>query len=187
MTRAKWGMVAIGVCGVWWAVATARAGAEGLTGLDAQLNGTGRIGTFAPQGMQIASPDAGATPAARDPMPAMARANAAAADDGMRDARMTDGGNEVQPTDGAVAACRVEVARRRRVPPAKIAASTVVVRFTIERDGRVRDAEALIAAGTDLEVAACAKRVVSQWVFAKRAKDATVVERTYRFGGSTTR
>src|SRR5437763_1523719 len=79
------------------------------------------------------------------------------------------------------------VARRRRVPPAKIAASTVVVRFTIERDGRVRDAEALIAAGTDLEVAACAKRVVSQWVFAKRAKDATVVERTYRFGGSTTR
>ena len=94
---------------------------------------------------------------------------------------MTDGGNEVQPTDGAVAACRVGIARRRRVPPAKIAASEVVVRFTIERSGRVRDAEALTAAGTDLEVAACAKRVLSEWVFAKRAKDATVVERTYRF------
>ena len=113
----------------------------------------------------------------------MAHLNAAT-DDGARTATVTDGGNEVQPTDGAVAACRVEIARRRRLPPAKIAASEVVVRFTIERSGRVRDAEALTAAGTDLEVAACAKRVLSEWVFAKRAKDATVVERTYRFANA---
>jgi hypothetical protein len=46
----------------------------------------------------------------------------------------------------------------------------------------VRDAEALSADGTDLEVAACAKRVLSEWVFAKRAQGGTVVERTYRFG-----
>jgi hypothetical protein len=180
MSKAKWGTVAIGVCGVWWAFATARVGAEGLAGLDAQLNGTGRIGTYAPQGTHIATPDAGVLSTSRDPVPAMARINAAA-DDGAPAASVTDGGNEVQPTDGAVAACRVEIARRRRVPPAKIAASEVVVRFTIERSGRVRDAEALTAAGTDLEVAACAKRVLSDWVFAKRAKDATVVERTYRF------
>ena len=162
MTKARWGTVAIGVCGVWWAFATARVGAEGLAGLDAQLNGTGRIGTYATQGTHIN----------------------AATDDGARAATVTDGGNEVQPTDGAVAACRVEIARRRRLPPAKIAASEVVVRFTIERSGRVRDAEALTAAGTDLEVAACAKRVLSEWVFPKRAKDATVVERTYRFANA---
>ena len=59
MTKARWGTVAIGVCGVWWAFATARVGAEGLAGLDAQLNGTGRIGTYAPQGTHIATPDAG--------------------------------------------------------------------------------------------------------------------------------
>jgi outer membrane biosynthesis protein TonB len=68
------------------------------------------------------------------------------------------------------------------MPPAKIAAGTVVLRFTIEKSGRVRDAEALSADGTDLEVAACAKRVLSEWVFAKRAQGGTVVERTYRFG-----
>ena len=183
MTKARWGTVAIGVCGVWWAFATARVGAEGLAGLDAQLNGTGRIGTYAPHGTQIAKPDAGGSSTSRDPVPAMAHINAATAD-GARAATVTDGGDEVQPPDGAVAACRVEIARRRRVPPAKIAASEVVVRFTIERSGRVRDAEALTAAGTDLEVAACAKRVLSEWVFAKRPKDATVVERTYRFANA---
>ena len=48
-----------------------------------------------------------------------------------------------------------------------------------ERD---RHAEGL--AGRALEVAACAKRVLSEWVFPKRAKDATVVERTYRFANA---
>jgi hypothetical protein len=176
-------MIAIGVCGAWWAFATARAGAEGLAGLEAQLSGTGRIGTYAPQATHIATPDGGISSTSRDPVPAMARVNTAS-DDGARAARVTDGGDEIQPTDGAVAACRVEIARRRRVPPAKIAASAVVVRFTIERSGRVRDAEALTADGTDLEVAACAKRVLSEWVFAKRTKDATVVERTYHFANT---
>jgi hypothetical protein len=58
----------------------------------------------------------------------------------------------------------------------------VVVRFTIEKSGRVREAEALSAVDTDLEVAACAKRVLSDWKFPKRVRDAeVVVERTYRF------
>jgi hypothetical protein len=183
MSRAKWGMVAVGVCGAWWAFATARVGAEGLAGLDAQLSGTGRIGTYAPHATHIATPDAGVSSMSRDAVPAMTRTSAAT-DDAARGAHVTDGGEEVQPTDGAVAACRVEIARRRRVPPAKVAANAVVVRFTIERSGRVRDAEALTAEGTDLEVAACAKRVLSEWVFAKRAKDATVVERTYRFANA---
>ena len=182
MTRAKWGTVAIGVCGLCWAF-SARVGAEGLAGLDAQLSGTGRIGTYAPQGTHIATPDAGVSSASRDPVPALARVDTDV-NDGARAGHATDGGTEVQPTDGAVAACRIEIARRRRVPPAKIAASAVVLRFTIERSGRVRDAEALTADGTDLEVAACAKRVLSEWVFAKRAKDATVVERTYRFANA---
>jgi len=183
MTKAKWGTVAIGVCGVWWAFATATVGAEGLAGLDAQLSGTGRIGTYVPQGTHIATPDAGVSSTSRDPVPAMARLNAAS-DDDARAATATDGGQEVSSTDGAVASCRVEIARRRQVPPAKVAAGAVVVRFTIERSGRVRDAEALTADGTDLEVAACAKRVLSDWVFAKRAKEATVVERTYRFAAA---
>jgi hypothetical protein len=187
MTKAKWGMVAIGVCGAWWAIATARVAAEGLAGLDAQLNETGRIGVYTPPATHIApgAPDGGNPKAGvtRDPEPVQARIDDAAE----RARHPADGGTLVQPTDSAVAACRVEVARRRRVPPSMIAATTVVLRFTIEPNGRVHNAEALSAPGTDLDVAACAKRVLSEWVFPKRLKDATQVERTYRFVTSASR
>jgi outer membrane biosynthesis protein TonB len=73
------------------------------------------------------------------------------------------------------------VARRRQIPPGKLAAKEVVLRFTVEPDGRVRDAEAVSAPDTDLEVAACAKRVLSEWVFARHHGDAIAVQRTYRF------
>ena len=157
---------------------------EGLAGLDAQLTGTGRIGTLAPEVGHIApASDAGPPPGARDPAPANVRIDDEAAG---RAARAGDRGNwEVGLTEAKVAACHLEVARRRHLPPAKIAAGTVVLRFTIEKTGRVRNAEALSAEGTDLEVAACAKRVLSEWVFAKRAQGGTVVERTYRFGPSS--
>jgi len=59
--------------------------------------------------------------------------------------------------------CRIEVARRRRVAPSRVAAKSVTLRWTIEPSGRVHDAEALLAPQTDTEVAACAKRVISEW------------------------
>ena len=156
---------------------------EGLAGLDAQLTGTGRIGTLAPDLGHIAPASDAGVPPARDPAPANIRIDDEAAG---RAARAGDRGNwEVGLTEAKVAACHVEVARRRQLPPAKIAAGTVVLRFTIEKSGRVRDAEALSADGTDLEVAACAKRVLSEWVFAKRTQGGMVVERTYRFGPSS--
>jgi outer membrane biosynthesis protein TonB len=111
-------------------------------------------------------------------VPAIARLDIETA---ARAARPGDGGAEVALTEAPVAACHIEVARRRHLPLAKVAAGTVVLRFTIEADGRVRDAEALAADRTDLEVAACAKRVLSEWVFAKRAQGNVVVERMYRF------
>jgi hypothetical protein len=162
--------------------------AEGLRGLDEQLSGTGRIGTYTPEAGNIApaSADGGAANAAdraRDAVPALAKIDVEAS---ARAPRTPDGGNgEVRSTEGPVAACHLEVARRRHVPPAKVAAGTVVLRFTIEKTGRVRDAEALSVENTDLEVAACAKRVLSEWVFAKRAQGGTIVERTYRFGPSS--
>ena len=153
---------------------------EGLAGLDAQLTGTGRIGTLAPEVGHIAPASDAGVPPARDPAPANSPHRRRSG--GARGARGDRGNWEVGLTEAKVAACHVEVARRRQLPPAKIAARTVVLRFTIEKSGRVRDAEALSADGTDLEVAACAKRVLSEWVFGKRAQGGTVVERTYRFG-----
>ncbi|HEY7370622.1 MAG TPA: hypothetical protein VIF57_00480 [Polyangia bacterium] len=169
------------------AMISATAWADGLAGLDATLRATGRVGTPAPQaagGLPATTPDAGAPERARDPRQALVRIEDAAAAQAAAATTTTPTAadeEELQRTDGAVVACRVEVARRRRVPPAKVAAGSVVVRFTIEKSGRVREAEALSALDTDLEVAACAKRVLSQWTFAKRARDALVVERTYRF------
>ena len=55
-------------------------------------------------------------------------------------------------------------------------------RFTVEQSGHVRDAEAVSATDTDLEVAACAKRVLSEWVFARHASGEVTVERAYRLG-----
>ena len=49
---------------------------------------------------------------------------------------------ELKQTEVRVGACRVEVARRRQVPPSKVAAGTVRLRFVVEPNGRVHDAEA---------------------------------------------
>ena len=80
-----------------------------------------------------------------------------------------------------LAQCRIEVARRRQVAPARVRAESVTLRWTIDRAGTVHDAEAVSAADTDLEVAACAKRVMSDWIFAKRADGPLTVEWTYKF------
>ena len=186
MRQAGYAILAIAV-GV---AVSGRARAEGLTGLDAKLRGTGRIGTLTPPSSgRIAAgvPDAGPPEHTRDPRQAATRLEdadgATAAETAARVGRSggaTDA--ELQRTDGAVADCRIEVARRRRLPLGKVAAGTVVVRFTIETSGRVREAEALSAVDTDLEVAACAKRVLADWKFPQRARDAeVVVHRTYRF------
>lgn len=184
MKQAGWSIIALGgvvALSTW-------AWADGLTALSGKLRTTGRIG--APQAqpagpMAAAVLDAGPPEETRDPRKAVGRIEAddTAVDATARPARSNGADDEeIRRTDGAVANCRVEVARRRRLPPAKVAAGTVVVRFTIEKNGRVREAEALSAVDTDLEVAACAKRVLSDWKFVKRVRDAeVVVERTYRF------
>ena len=161
---------------------SAPAWGDGLAGLEGKLSGTGRVGTFVPESAMRIAPATDGAPAgtARD-----ARAAAARSDEHVATAAsgaVITGSNdeEIRGTERPVASCRIEVARRRRVPPAKVSADTVVLRFTIEKSGRVHDAEALTAVGTDLEVAACAKRVVSEWVFTKRTQGA-VVERPYRF------
>jgi hypothetical protein len=185
MKQAGWAILAIAMGAVvsTWAWADG-----GLTGLDAKLRATGRIGAPPREpGGRIAAglPDAGAPERTRDPRRALTRieADEGAAEASARPPQSTAADDEeLRRTDAAVADCRVEVARRRRLPPGKVAAGTEVVRFTIEKTGRVREAEALSAIHTDLEVAACAKRVLSDWTFAKRARDAeVVVERTYRF------
>lgn len=180
----KAGGVLMGVV-FWLAASGARAENPqgGLAGLDAAMNGTGRVGDLSPRSEVPVG-------AARIPNDGQALGNAPKATfaGGYREEQRTpsraDGISdlEYQQTEGPVARCRIEVARRRRVPPAQVPAGTVVVRFTVEPSGRVRNAEAVWAANTDLEVAACAKRVLSEWTFGKHASGDIQGEHSYRVG-----
>jgi hypothetical protein len=162
--------------------ASAESATTGLAGLTDQLSSTGRIGVYTPQ------PPGQIAPAIATPMSERDSASRAlqpiSTDHGGNDPVDRRGSlaeEEFAPTEAPVTACRLEVARRRQVSPRKLAAKEVVLRFDVEPDGHVRDAEAVSAPETDLEIAACAKRVLSEWVFAKHAGNPVVVERTYRF------
>jgi hypothetical protein len=178
----KAGSVVLGVAVLWTAGGLVRAEgtSTGLTGLDVEMNGTGRVGD--PWQRSEAAIVAPTVPDA----PAHRRAPAAPAPTPNRSehARPPQGGDlseqEYRQTDVAVGNCRVEVARRRQVAPASLAAGTVLLRFTVEASGRVRNAEAVSETNTDLELAACAKRVLSEWRFAKHAAGEFTVERVYR-------
>ncbi|HLK93999.1 MAG TPA: hypothetical protein VKZ18_29165 [Polyangia bacterium] len=150
---------------------------NGLSGLDRALGDTGRIGVYTPSPAgQIQPPAVEADSAAR---PLEKPAERAAPESSTRRPGLVE--EELRPTEARVGGCRLEVARRRQISPSKLAAREVVLRFTVQPDGRVRDAEAISAPDTDLEVAACAKRVLSEWVFARHHGDPIAVERTYRF------
>jgi hypothetical protein len=178
----KTGGLVVGVV-LWMAAGSARADNSqgGLAGLDAAMNRPGRVGDLAPR----AEVPVGA---ARIPDgQALGNAPKAAAASDRSEERTPTGAAglselEYHQTERPVANCRIEVARRRRVVPAQVSAGTVVLRFTVEPSGRVRDAEAVWAANTDLDVAACAKRVLSEWTFAKHAAGDIQVERSYRVG-----
>jgi hypothetical protein len=157
----------------------AAANADGLAGLDAHLNGTGRIGVLTPRGEnQIAAGASGdLRPRAAQPLEGAPLDTLA-----VRPVQTEAVGEaELRRTEEGVAGCRVEVARRRQVALAKVAAGSLRLRFVVEPNGRVHDAEAVAEKDTDHEVAACAKRILSDWAFGKHAGAAVVVERNYRF------
>jgi hypothetical protein len=163
--------------------ASAEPAATSLAGLDDKLSSTGRIGAYAPPSASqiapgIAPPTSEDDSASRGLQPISPERRSLGVPVDRRGGLAEE---EFTPTDGPVIACRVEFARRRQVAPQKLAAKVVVLRFNVEADGHVRNAEAVSALDTDLEIAACAKRVLSEWVFAKHAGEAIAVERTYRF------
>jgi outer membrane biosynthesis protein TonB len=173
----------MGAVVIWAAGGVARAEVMpgGLAGLDVEMNGTGRIGN--PWQGSDAAVTAPNIPDPSSRQKALATAPRATRGDEDHEPARPRGDlseQEYRQTDVAVANCRVEVARRRQVAPARLAAGTVLLRFTIEGSGRVRDAEAVSETNTDLEVAACAKRVLSDWRFAKHAGGEITVERVYQ-------
>jgi hypothetical protein len=176
MTVRAWGVgLLVALVG---GVAAAEPPTGGLPGLEQELGSTGKIGVYAPRvSTQIAPAAPEADSAGLVPPPPVERE--ATSDRTDRTAILSE--EELRKTDPPVAGCRVEVARRRQIAVEKLAAKQVIVRFTVLADGRVRDAETVSAQETDLEVAACAKRVLSEWLFAKHAGAPVKARRTYKF------
>jgi outer membrane biosynthesis protein TonB len=165
-------------------VALADTQPSGLAGLDSEMNGTGRVGdTWQRSEAAIAAPKIPDPSAAHQHAPATVAPTTR--DDHAPPPRGDLTEQEYRQTDVAVSNCRIEVARRRQVAPTSLAAGTVRLRFTVETSGRVRNAEAISETNTDLELAACAKRVLSEWRFAKHAAGEITVERVYRLAGGT--
>ena len=79
--------------------------------------------------------------------------------------------------------CRIEVARRRQVPPAQIAAEPVVLRWTIQPTGQAWTRDVLASATTDEDVVSCVRARMSQWQFTAPRGGSMDLERTVSFKG----
>jgi outer membrane biosynthesis protein TonB len=177
MTLSAWGLGLMVV--MMGGAVSAEPAASGLAALDQALGSTGKVGTYTPHAASSIEP-APIAPDSAARVPELPTERAVAPSDRTEQPAVLSE-EEVRRTEAPVNACRIEVARRRQISPQKLPARQVIVRFTVEPNGRVRDAETISAPATDLEIAACAKRVLSEWLFAKHARGEITLERTYQF------
>jgi hypothetical protein len=77
--------------------------------------------------------------------------------------------------------CRIDVARSHRVLPTAITAGTLLLRWTIERDGTTGATEVVATSAIDMSVMDCAKQVMSQWTFTRPRGGSVTVERAFTF------
>lgn len=81
-----------------------------------------------------------------------------------------------------VLACRMEIATDRRVRVEKVAAGTVLLRWTIQPGGGVTGAETVALKKTDPDVLSCASRKMGSWVFIHGPGDEPLrIEQTVKF------
>jgi hypothetical protein len=76
------------------------------------------------------------------------------------------------PRANELRACRAEVASQRRVRESKVTAGSVLLRWTVQADGTVADAEVVALSDTDPSLLDCVKRRLSTWAFARPAAGA---------------
>ena len=81
-----------------------------------------------------------------------------------------------------VLACRLQIATDRRVKLERVAAGTVLLRWTVQPGGGVTDAETVARKKTDPEVLSCARRKMEEWVFIRGpGAEALHIEQTIKF------
>ena len=67
--------------------------------------------------------------------------------------------------------CRNEVAFDRKVKPSKVVAKGVILRWTVDTDGRAQDVEVVASAPTDRDVMTCVHKKLSAWEFTPAPAD----------------
>jgi hypothetical protein len=77
--------------------------------------------------------------------------------------------------------CRVEVARSHQVLPTAVTAVTLLLRWTIERDGTTSGTEVVATNAVDMAVMDCAKQEMSRWTFTKPRGGPVSIERAFTF------
>jgi hypothetical protein len=79
-------------------------------------------------------------------------------------------------------ACRLEIATDRRVRLQDVAASSVLMRWTVQPGGGVTNAETVAQRRTDPEVLSCVRRKMESWVFIRApGGEPLAVEQTLKF------
>ena len=77
--------------------------------------------------------------------------------------------------------CRVEVARSHQVLPTAVTAVTLLLRWTIDRDGTTSATDVVATSAVDMAVMDCAKQAMSRWTFTRPRGGPVSVERKFTF------
>ena len=90
-------------------------------------------------------------------------------------------GQEVAANFETVQNCRVDVARAKRVPPSKVVADELFLRWTIEPTGETGSTEVVATTQADLDLMDCVKAAMSRWSFTPPRGGAVRIERPFAF------
>ena len=77
--------------------------------------------------------------------------------------------------------CRVDVARAKRVPPSRVLADELLLRWTIEPSGQTGSTEVVATTQVDLDLMDCVKAAMSRWSFTRPRGGAVRIERPFTF------
>jgi len=88
---------------------------------------------------------------------------------------------EIASSFETVEDCRVDVARAKRVPPSKVVADQLFLRWTIEPSGQASSTEVVATTQVDLDLMDCVKAAMSRWSFTPPRGGAVRIERPFAF------
>jgi hypothetical protein len=90
-------------------------------------------------------------------------------------------GQEIAANFETVQNCRVDVARSKRVPPSKVVADQLFLRWTIEPTGQTGSTEVVATTQVDLDLMDCVKAAMSRWSFTPPRGGSVRIERPFAF------